>query len=78
MLGRPVLLGVSRKSTVGKVLDLPAGDRLEGTLATTALAVAARIDMVRVHDVRANRRTARMADAIFRAGHIGPQGWEPA
>jgi dihydropteroate synthase len=65
-LGRPVLLGTSRKSTIGKVLDLPAPERLEGTLATTALAVAAGVDIVRVHDVLANARVARMADAILR------------
>jgi dihydropteroate synthase len=67
-LGRPVLIGTSRKSTIGKVLDLPANERLEGTLATTALAVAAGVDMVRVHDVQANVRVARMADAIIRGG----------
>jgi dihydropteroate synthase len=65
-LGRPVLLGASRKSTIGKVLDLPADQRLEGTLATTALAAAAGVDIVRVHDVEPNRRVARMADAIVR------------
>jgi dihydropteroate synthase len=66
LLGRPVMLGVSRKSTIGRVLDLPAEERLEGTLATTAVGVAAGVDIVRVHDVRANLRTARMADAIAR------------
>jgi dihydropteroate synthase len=71
-LGRPVLLGTSRKSTIGKVLDLPADQRLEGTLATTALGVAAGVDMVRVHDVRANVRAARMADAIVRGGWEDP------
>jgi dihydropteroate synthase len=65
-LGRPVLLGISRKSTIGRVLDLPAGQRLEGTLATTALGIAAGVDIVRVHDVEPNRRAARMADAIIR------------
>ena len=65
-LGLPVLLGASRKSTIGRVLDLPPEERLEGTLATTVLGVAARIDIVRVHDVRANLRAARMADAIVR------------
>lgn len=65
-LGRPILLGTSRKSTLGKVLDLPPGERLEATLATTALGVAAGVDIVRVHDVRANVRAARMADAIVR------------
>ena len=66
VLGRPILLGTSRKSTLGKVLDLPADQRLEATLATTALGVAAGVDLVRVHDVLPNVRTARMADAIVR------------
>jgi dihydropteroate synthase len=65
-LGRPILLGTSRKSTIGRILDLPAEDRLEGTLATTALGIAKGADLVRVHDVRANVRTARVADAIVR------------
>jgi dihydropteroate synthase len=67
-LGRPVLLGASRKSTIGRVLDLPVEDRLEGTLATTALAIAALVDIVRVHDVAANVRVARMSDAVVRGG----------
>ena len=67
-LGRPILLGTSRKSTLGKVLDLGADERLEATLATTALGVAAGVDIVRVHDVRPNVRAARMADAIVRGG----------
>jgi dihydropteroate synthase len=66
LLGRPVLLGTSRKSTLGKVLDLPADQRLEATLATTALAASKGVDIVRVHDVRENVRAARMADAIVR------------
>jgi dihydropteroate synthase len=66
VLGRPILLGTSRKSTIGRVLDLPPDERLEGTLATTALAVAAGVDIVRVHDVEPNRRAARVADAIVR------------
>lgn len=65
-LGRPILLGTSRKSTIGKVLDLPADQRLEGTLATTVLGIAFGADIVRVHDVPANVRVARMADAIVR------------
>jgi dihydropteroate synthase len=65
-LGRPVLLGTSRKSTIGRILDLPAEERLEGTLATTALGIAKGVDIVRVHDVRANVRAARVADAIVR------------
>ena len=66
VLGRPIVLGTSRKSTLGKILDVPADDRLEATLATTALGVAAGIDIVRVHDVRANVRAARIADAVVR------------
>jgi dihydropteroate synthase len=65
-LGRPILLGTSRKSTIGRILDLPAEERLEGTLATTALGIASSVDIVRVHDVRANVRAARVADAIVR------------
>ncbi len=65
-LGRPIMLGVSRKSTIGRVLDLPASERLEGTLAVTALGVAAGADIVRVHDVEENLRAARMADGIVR------------
>ncbi|HEX7492125.1 MAG TPA: dihydropteroate synthase [Candidatus Limnocylindrales bacterium] len=67
LLGRPVLLGTSRKSTIGRVLGgAPTEERLEGTLATTALAIAAGADIVRVHDVQANKRAALVADAICR------------
>lgn len=66
VLGRPILLGTSRKSTLGRILDLPPEERLEATLATTALGVAAGVDMVRVHDAQANVRAARVADAIVR------------
>jgi len=74
VLGRPVLLGTSRKSTLGRILDLPAGERVEATVATTALGIAAGVDMVRVHDVRENVRAARTADAIERGWR--PAGWE--
>jgi dihydropteroate synthase len=66
VLGRPILLGTSRKSTLGKVLDLGPDERVEATLATTVLGIASGIDLVRVHDVRPNVRAARMADAIVR------------
>ena len=69
-LGRPLLTGTSRKSTIGRVLNLPVEERLEGTAATVALAIARGADIVRVHDVRAMVRVARMSDAIVR-------GWEP-
>ena len=64
VLGLPVLLGVSRKSSIGEVLDLPADQRLEGTLATTALAAWQGIEIIRVHDVAANVRAAKMAAAL--------------
>ena len=73
VLGRPVLLGTSRKSTLGKVLDLPPDQRVEATAATTALGIASGADIVRVHDVRENVRTARVADAILRGWR--PVGW---
>ena len=69
VLGRPILLGTSRKSTLGRVLDLPVGQRLEATLATTAIGIANGAEIVRVHDVRENVRAARMSDAIVR-------GWD--
>ncbi|MBI3968196.1 MAG: dihydropteroate synthase, partial [Chloroflexi bacterium] len=67
-LGRPILFGSSRKSTIGYVLDAPADDRLEGTAATNALAIARGADVIRVHDVRALARVAKMTDAIVRRG----------
>jgi dihydropteroate synthase len=66
ILGRPILLGASRKSTLGRILDLPADQRLEATIATTVLAIASGVDIVRVHDVRENVRAARVADAVVR------------
>jgi dihydropteroate synthase len=65
-LGRPLLVGSSRKSTIGYVLDLPVDQRIEGTAATVALSIAGGADMVRVHDVREMVRVARMSDAIVR------------
>jgi dihydropteroate synthase len=71
-LGCPLLLGASRKSVIGKVLGgQPVEDRLEGTLATTTLAVWQGVEIVRVHDVAANIRAARMARAI-RAQSLPP------
>jgi len=71
VLGRPILLGTSRKSTLGRVLDLPPDQRVEATVATTVLGIAAGVDIVRVHDVRPNVRAARMTDAIVREGEPG-------
>ena len=66
-LGYPVLLGTSRKSVVGLTLDLPAAERVEGTLVTTVFAVQAGCMFVRVHDVKENARAVKMAEAILRA-----------
>lgn len=64
-LGYPVLLGTSRKSMIGLTLDLPADDRVEGTLATTVLGVIKGCSFVRVHDIRENKRIIKMTEAIL-------------
>lgn len=69
-LGHPLLIGASRKSSIGAVLGLPPHERVEGTAATVALAIERGADIVRVHDVRQMARVARMSDAIVR-------GWQP-
>jgi len=69
VLGRPILLGTSRKSFIGQVLDLPVDQRLEGTAATVAIGIANGADIVRVHDVAQMVRVARMSDAIVRGKH---------
>lgn len=66
-IGRPILVGTSRKATIGKVLgDLPVEERLEGTAATVAISIANGADIVRVHDVKEMVRVAKMSDAIVR------------
>ncbi len=65
-LGYPVLLGPSRKSFIGYTLNLPPGQRLEGTAAAVAIGIARGADIVRVHDVAAMLRVARLSDAIVR------------
>ena len=65
-LGRPLLVGVSRKSHIGLVLDLPVDDRIEGTSAEVALSIAQGADIVRVHDVRQMARVAHVSDAVTR------------
>lgn len=64
-LGFPILLGTSRKSVIGLTLDLPADQRVEGTLATTALGVIRGAAFVRVHDVKENCRLIRMMEAML-------------
>ena len=65
-LGRPILIGPSRKSFIGLVLDLPADERLEGNAAAIAIGIARGADIVRVHDVQQMVRVCRMSDAIVR------------
>ena len=66
VLGYPILVGTSRKSTIGAVLDLPVDQRLEGTAATIAISIANGADIVRVHDVAEMSRVVKMTDAIVR------------
>lgn len=63
---KPILLGASRKSMLGKILDLPPKERLEGTIATTVIGIMQGVDIVRVHDVKENLRASMVADAIYR------------
>jgi dihydropteroate synthase len=63
-LGFPILMGTSRKSFIGKLLDLPASERVEGTAATVAASVLRGADIVRVHDVEAMTRVVRVADQM--------------
>ena len=72
-IGHPILVGTSRKSTLGLLLDLPPDQRVEGTAATVALAIAGGADIVRVHDVREMVRVSRVADAVVRGWR--PRGW---
>ena len=65
-LNSPILIGSSRKSTIGKILDLPPDQRLEGTAATVAISILKGVDIVRVHDVKEMMQVVKMADAIVR------------
>ncbi|MFO7662424.1 MAG: dihydropteroate synthase [Chloroflexota bacterium] len=65
-LGRPILIGPSRKSFIGFTLDLPPGERMEGTAAAVAIGIDRGADIIRVHDVRALARVARLTDGIVR------------
>ncbi len=67
-IGLPVLVGASRKSLIGKLLDQPLADRLPGTLATHVMAVAGGADIIRAHDVAEHFQALRMADVIRRGG----------
>jgi dihydropteroate synthase len=75
-LGRPVLVGVSRKSFIGKILNVPPEDRLEGTIAAAVMSLAQGAHVLRVHDVRAVRRAALVADAILTVSEAAPPNGE--
>jgi len=66
-LGCPILLGASRKKFIGHVLDLPVNERLEGTIAASALGKIKGVQIHRVHDVKAVKRTLMMMDAMIRS-----------
>lgn len=76
-LARPLLVGTSRKAHIGLVLGTPVNDRLEGTAATVALAIAGGADIVRVHDVQPIARVVRMTDAVVRGRLPTPQEAAP-
>ncbi|MDE0300048.1 MAG: dihydropteroate synthase [Candidatus Poribacteria bacterium] len=65
-LEKPMLIGTSRKSFIGKILNLPVNNRIEGTAATISWAIAHGADMVRVHDVKIMHRVVRMTDVLYR------------
>lgn len=69
-LGHSVVLGTSRKAFIGKILDLPVNERIEGTAASVAIGIANGADMLRVHDVQAMARVAGVADAIIGKGKL--------
>jgi len=73
-LGYPVLLGTSRKSLIGKTLDLPPDDRLEGTIATVTYGISKGVKIVRVHDVLAIKRAVMMTDALHYYDREGYNG----
>jgi len=64
-LGRPILIGISRKSFIGKVLNLPPEERFEGGLTAVSLAVLAGARIIRTHDVKSTRRVVDMVQAIL-------------
>jgi dihydropteroate synthase len=71
-LGRPLVIGPSRKSFIGRILETEVHDRLEGTAAAVAAAILQGVDILRVHDVQAMGRVARMLDALLRPNFAAP------
>lgn len=70
-LGKPVLIGPSRKAFIGRILNLPPAERDEGTMAAVAIAILKGVNIVRVHEVARMRRVVMVADAIVRCDHQG-------
>lgn len=70
-LNRPILIGTSRKSFIGNLLDLPVNERVEGTIATICWSITQGADIVRVHDVKAVTRAVKMTDILFRSSVNG-------
>jgi len=73
-LGRPILVGASRKSFIGKILNAPPLERLEGTIAASVVSVVRGAHILRVHDVKAVKRAALVADAILNENVERPWG----
>lgn len=67
-LGYPILLGISRKSIIGNTLNVPANERLEGTIATNIIGIVKGTEIIRVHDIKENLKAVKVADAILRGG----------
>jgi dihydropteroate synthase len=72
VLGRPLLIGTSRKAFIGKILGLPPQEREEGTMATVAVAILNGANLVRVHEVERMRRVVQVVDAVLRCPAEGP------
>jgi dihydropteroate synthase len=70
-LGAPIMIGASRKSFIGKALDLPVEERLEGSLAAAAIAIFNGANIIRTHDVKETKRVAKMVDAILDWEEVG-------
>lgn len=77
-LGHPIVVGTSRKSFIGRILGTDVNERLEGTAATVAAAIAQGADIIRVHDVQSMVRVARMMDAMVRPTVASPAAGQPA
>jgi len=70
-MGYPILLGTSRKSFIGKIIDLPPNERIEGTISTSVIGIMQGVDILRVHDIVENLRAALVADVIMRGKSNG-------